>query len=871
MSSKPLQTLLVTLVLAGPGQVPPAGAQPTVTVTTTELCDFDAFSESGTAEADLAARTLRAEAEGAASAVDSVAAISVDFVAHVSFPATLHVDAPFRGRLQDNAAPRSHYRIEMILDDRDAGVEVTRTTIGADQKPPPFGPTTVVNNPFGAGTLTLDLEGGTEYRLAVRLEVHSNGLASDVDFFNGDRGVGVSCLTITPDLEDTDGDAIFDEWETSGIDVDGGADDLEPNDLGVDVRGMPIVLDPMKKDILVEIDYFDCDQPEGDCDSGDNHSHNPRTDALTAVVDAFANASEVDNPDGTGGVNLWIVRDQALSHQQFCDLDEDCFDALKAANLGPAGTSDAARTARSLIFHYNLWVHLKGPKTNSTGESDGGCDNTSTPRWGDDFVVSLGARSVPNGDLSDQGGTFMHELGHNLGLCHGGQDDTNCKPNYLSVMSYAFQTRGLLPTGAFDYSHEALPPLDETMLDETDGIQDGTLWTWFGPRQDVDGDGNGDWLFGVGNGQVNWNWSFDGSGAPTFQNNVAADVNNLGIRGCQASAGETLAGADDWGNLIFDFRSSRFYPTGHAGADDDEELTSEDIDLIDEATYWLRRNPRFDYAAKLVCGVQGESDVLSLARGAYGTTINILNQGRRDAEFLKHLVLALPPGEQRPGNTYRIALDQLPAGHALAVDCDDVRERLFPDGFPGGYVDGFVTLESDERLEVVGVYTVASVNQAGDIVGGSSIHLERAAGRRRPPEADLAIDKTAEILAGGRTSEIHYTVTVTNHGPGAATEIELGDVLTMEQGDLTNLTVLGASHGSGWNVLAQDTEGAELEAEIAELSEGEVATLEFLVLTVNVVPPATRIRNRAEVESAVLDPSPANDQVTVVTEIPLAP
>ena len=174
-------------------------------------------------------------------------------------------------------------------------------------------------------------------------------------------------------------------------------------------------------------------------------------------------------------------------------------------------------------------------------------------------------------------------------------------------------------------------------------------------------------------------------------------------------------------------------------------------------------------------------------------------------------------------------------------------------------------------LQKLGVYTVASVNQAGDIVGGSSIHLERAAGRRRPLEADLAIDKTAEILAGGRTSEIHYTVTVTNHGPGAATEIELGDVLTMEQGDLTNLTVLGASHGSGWNVLAQDTEGAELEAEIAELSEGEVATLEFLVLTVNVVPPATRIRNRAEVESAVLDPSPANDQVTVVTEIPLAP
>ena len=31
----------------------------------------------------------------------------------------------------------------------------------------------------------------------------------------------------------------------------------------------------------------------------------------------------------------------------------------------------------------------------------------------------------------------MHELGHNLGLRHGGGDDTRCKPNYLSIMSYA--------------------------------------------------------------------------------------------------------------------------------------------------------------------------------------------------------------------------------------------------------------------------------------------------------------------------------------------------------------------------------------------------------------------------------------------------
>ena len=30
----------------------------------------------------------------------------------------------------------------------------------------------------------------------------------------------------------------------------------------------------------------------------------------------------------------------------------------------------------------------------------------------------------------------MHELGHTLNLRHGGFEDDNCKPNYISVMNY---------------------------------------------------------------------------------------------------------------------------------------------------------------------------------------------------------------------------------------------------------------------------------------------------------------------------------------------------------------------------------------------------------------------------------------------------
>jgi len=39
----------------------------------------------------------------------------------------------------------------------------------------------------------------------------------------------------------------------------------------------------------------------------------------------------------------------------------------------------------------------------------------------------------------------MHEIGHNLGLLHGGAGDcTNQKPNYLSVMNYDFYGGGLI-------------------------------------------------------------------------------------------------------------------------------------------------------------------------------------------------------------------------------------------------------------------------------------------------------------------------------------------------------------------------------------------------------------------------------------------
>jgi len=69
---------------------------------------------------------------------------------------------------------------------------------------------------------------------------------------------------------------------------------------------------------------------------------------------------------------------------------------------------------------------------------------------GNDFMVLMGdsdyqtdTTSHTNWLICGQAITLMHEFGHNLGLKHGGDEDTNYKPNYRSIMNYMFSNVGL--------------------------------------------------------------------------------------------------------------------------------------------------------------------------------------------------------------------------------------------------------------------------------------------------------------------------------------------------------------------------------------------------------------------------------------------
>jgi hypothetical protein len=97
---------------------------------------------------------------------------------------------------------------------------------------------------------------------------------------------------------------------------------------------------------------------------------------------------------------------------------------------------------------------------------------------GMEFLVSLATPEDPTGDADQQSGTFLHELGHNLGLLHGGADNTNWKPNYLSTMNYLFQVTGLMVDGTlghFDYSRIGFD-FDEQVVDGEKGLVRTARW-----------------------------------------------------------------------------------------------------------------------------------------------------------------------------------------------------------------------------------------------------------------------------------------------------------------------------------------------------------------------------------------------------------
>lgn len=299
---------------------------------------------------------------------------------------------------------------------------------------------------------------------------------------------------------DSDGDGLLDEWETDGITIDpDGNGPIAPQFIDLKAMGA----DPQKPDVFLQVDWM--------ADAAHSHKLDPA--AIKRVVDAFA-ASPYTSPTGSVGINLhvdegptsimnystnatWgaLSRAKAISETNPLganvgnDYDWTAFQTIKDQAGG------FTETGRTPIFHYVISAH-NYDNTTSSGISRG--------IGASDLIVSLGSFTGGVGSINEQAGTLMHELGHNLSLRHGGNDDVNFKPNYLSIMNYAFQMQGLIKGGAagtFDYSRTAHASLNEKTLNENTGL--GASAAGYGTRH---------FCFGVGytpvnnaNGPIDWN------------------------------------------------------------------------------------------------------------------------------------------------------------------------------------------------------------------------------------------------------------------------------------------------------------------------------------------------------------------------------
>ena len=383
---------------------------------------------------------------------------------------------------------------------------------------------------------------------------------------------------------DDDGDALCDTWETEGVDGDGDGD--------IDLF---LGTNPERKDLFVEVDYMVCAPTNGGCPGV--HSHRPQDAGLAKVVAAFANA-DVVNPDLSFGITLHIQVDDAVP--EIPDVlfksggpgARDDFNDLKHGNppdrcgadaTGFFGTvldrahgdCEAILAARELVFRYAIFGHTHIHDTDSSGIAEiGGNDFMVTVgTWSDRSIRANGGSQILSVARAEvEGATFMHEFGHTLGLRHGGGDNTNCKPNYLSIMNYAFQMRHFVPNRPFNYSFPKLPTLDESQLDEALGVQglQGQLtvssinFPGLGFRPVVH----------LADGAIDWNHDL------VIEPNVNRNINFLPQAGpaCQSADITFLTSFDDWNSLLFDFRSSPDFNdgTGRVTVDPEPEHRGED-------------------------------------------------------------------------------------------------------------------------------------------------------------------------------------------------------------------------------------------------------------------------------------------------------
>lgn len=421
-------------------------------------------------------------------------------------------------------------------------------------------------------------------------------------------------------ISDTDGDSFPDTWEQAdgGVDTDGdGTPDLKLSDYGAT---------PDRPDVFVEVGWSQirsCTLWVFRCSTT---TLRPSLAALADVQHAFAGhgvrlhidagRDSLMNPD-TGAT--WGSRSQVSAgvDAPFTipgagnrDFDwTAAFDTYRSQLLTPE---------RRRLFHFALYA----------GKFNGGSSGISRGTSlfaGRDFIIAAGVINDGNPTRLQESGTFMHELGHNLGLSHGGSvtNMVNWKPNFPSVMNYMWQMNGVPKNDSLallDYSEGTLSPIDENALIESPGLDPdqaasniGTNWVCPGTNH---------LRASVVPAVRDLDWNCDGS--------ISSTPKALNLNGMPSDRGgdqalTAMTDNNDWGSLIFD-------GGGALGASGDT-LSAPAVTDDDEVPAAVLTEAAVDHHPVTVDGVPGQLAMHSATTAPLEVTVT----NHRDAQVTYHL------------------------------------------------------------------------------------------------------------------------------------------------------------------------------------------------------------------------------------------
>lgn len=471
------------------------------------------------------------------------------------------------------------------------------------------GVTIVNDNPDGAANVLISSAGTTLSATYNSFTAVANVISSPTvqQLFETDTTVVETCVSGDSDNgADTDFDGICDFWEHPSPNV---ALRIPTTTAGEYyelscVDGATFATDPSGKtvcpsvgvpDLYVELDYM--------------IGHTPSPVAINDVVNSFKNGFVRNSQGGVVGVNAHVFVDNEIQHIDllpFADTQNPStttFLTLKQSNFGsddeknPNSCNIADQscidfvervlTAKRQVFRYGMYIHDQQSNPGSSGYAE---------RPGNDFLVSLGQYTAYQGSVGQQSGTLMHELGHTLGLYHGGQDDINCKPNYPSVMNYLYQFSlddgGLLANRPLDFSRALYTTINENNLIDNSRIIGSTTRTIVVGGVDSDGNALPTYTATAGTNTagrvkgtattIDWDRN-PGIITSGLSQNVHYFSN---ISGCQDTTkyGQSVDGSftglrsqDDWGAITFNFRNTNGFASGIiniVGIDDTESDNS---------------------------------------------------------------------------------------------------------------------------------------------------------------------------------------------------------------------------------------------------------------------------------------------------------